>query len=135
MTIDTTPAGSQVALDGQNVGASPLTIDGPCQKRQLTVTHVRYQPFTRWVAPTAGKTEPVEVVLQRPTHKMMIETSPLGATVSVAGRRAGTSPTVVEVMGYSAITISITKPGYAPVTKRVYSKAANDKLFVKLAKK
>jgi hypothetical protein len=135
MAIETTPAGSTVALDGQSLGPSPLTIDGPCQKRQLTITHARYQPVTRWVAPSAGKTEPVEVVLPRPTHKVMIETNPLGATISIEGRRAGTSPTVVELMGFTSMSVTISKPGYTSITKRMYSKQASDKLFVRLMKK
>ena len=134
MTVVTTPAGSTVQLDGQAVGPSPITIDGPCQRRQLAVVHARYQSASRWVAPTAGKSEAVDVVLQRPTHDLMIETSPLGATISIGGRRAGTSPTMIELMGFSTVALTITKPGYAPVTKRIYSKKPSDKLFVRLVR-
>jgi len=41
MMVVTTPAGSTVQLDGQAVGPSPITIDGPCQRRQLGVAHAR----------------------------------------------------------------------------------------------
>ncbi|MDB4959157.1 MAG: hypothetical protein JWO36_6726 [Myxococcales bacterium] len=134
MTIMTTPAGSTVQLDGLAVGPSPITVDGPCQRRQLAVAHARYQGATQWVTPTPGKAASVEVVLQRPTHSLMIETAPLGATISIGGRRAGTSPTMVELMGFSSIAITITKPGYAPITKRIYSKQPSDKLFVRLVR-
>jgi len=71
---------------------------------------------------------------KRPTHDLMIETSPLGATISIAGRRAGTSPTMVELMGFSTSRAHDHQAGYAPVTKRVYSKKTGDKLFVRLVR-
>ena len=72
--------------------------------------------------------------LQRPTHELMVETVPLGATISIAGHRAGTSPTTVQLLGFTMMTLTIEKPGYQPVTKRVYSKTANDRILVRLTK-
>ena len=74
----------------------------------------------------------LDVTLIRPTHKLSVKTDPEGATISIGGRRAGTSPTVVQVMGFSGIDVTVSKPGYLPVTRRVYSKQANDSLVVPL---
>ena len=81
-----------------------------------------------------GKPQTVDVILQRPTHKLFVTTSPEGATVLIAGRRAGTSPTYIDVIGFSTIEITVDKPGYQTVTKQVYSKVPSDRLVVQLAR-
>ena len=64
-------------------------------RKQLAITHARYQTVTRPLALVTGKPQTLDVMLQRPTHELMVETVPLGATISIAGHRAGTSPTTV----------------------------------------
>jgi hypothetical protein len=80
------------------------------------------------------KPSAVDIRLTRPTHAIAITTFPIGATISIGGRRAGTSPTTVQVMGYSNLTIKVEKAGWKPVTTKVYSKELKDKLFVRLAR-
>ena len=46
----------------------------------------------------------------------------------------GTSHEAPELMGFTTIAITIEKPGFAPVTKQVYSKVANDHVVVRLVK-
>ena len=132
MTVNVTPAGSNVKVEGQNVGVSPLVIAGPCERRKLEISHPRYAPVTRFVAPVADKSESIDVTLVRPTHSLSITTTPPGATISIEGRRAGSSPTVVQVMGFYNMKITIEKPGYKTVTQRFYSKVPQDRLNVRL---
>ncbi len=37
LAISTTPAGSMISVDGIEVGASPLTVAGPCARRRVDV--------------------------------------------------------------------------------------------------
>jgi hypothetical protein len=135
VTIASTPAGAIVTVDGQPAGPSPLTLDGPCGNRKLELSHPRYQTAARALALVAGTPQTIDVALQRPTHTLTILTLPPGATVSIEGHRAGTSPAVVKVMGFSTVTLSIIKPGFQTVTQRVYSKRDPDRVFVRLVKK
>ncbi|MEO8552589.1 MAG: PEGA domain-containing protein [Kofleriaceae bacterium] len=132
VAISTTPAGSMITLDGQPVGPSPLTVAGPCTKRRVDVVHPRYAPAERWTA--AKPDDTLDITLMRPTHNLFVETQPAGATVSIDGHRAGTSPTVVKVMGFTTLTLQISKPGWKPTTRKLYSKAAVDRLAVKLTR-
>ena len=84
------------------------------------------------MTPAAGKPESLEVSLVRPTHALTVVTTPPGATISIEGRRAGTSPTVVKIMGFHGVKVTIEKPGYKTVTQRVYSKKAQDRLSIRL---
>ena len=135
MTVVATPAGSTVQLDGAELGPTPLTIDGPCQRRRVDIAHDRYQPAMRWVTPSAGKPETIDVTLTRPTHAVTVVTQPAGATVMIDGRRAGTTPTVIQIMGFQSMSLTVEKPGFQPVTQRVYSKLANDRVVIKLPSK
>ena len=135
IAISTTPAGSLISIDGQQIGPSPLTIAGPCEKRRIDIAHPRYAPAERVVMPKqTGAGEPVDITLMRPTHNLFVETQPAGAIVSIDGHRAGTSPTMVKVMGFTTLTLRIEKPGWKPTTTKLYSKTAVDRLTVKLGR-
>ncbi|HEX7699650.1 MAG TPA: PEGA domain-containing protein, partial [Kofleriaceae bacterium] len=135
IAISTTPAGSLISIDGQQIGPSPLTVAGPCEKRRIDIAHPRYAPIEKIVMPKqtdAG--EPVDVTLMRPTHNLFVETQPPGAIVSIDGHRAGTSPTMVKVMGFTTLRLKIEKPGWKPTTTTLYSKTAVDRMTVKLGR-
>lgn len=134
VTVTSSPAGSIVLVDDQAYGPSPITIDGPCAKRRIDVKHPRYALGTKWVSLAAGQPKTIDIPLARPTHTVMVLSSPSGATVSIAGRRAGTTPTSVKVMGFTGVTLTIEKKGFRTETQKLYSKVDGDKLSVKLVR-
>ena len=121
ISVSSTPAGAIVALDGDVIGPTPLAIDGPCHARKLELTHPRYEKLARVVTPTAAEPLAVDLAMQRPTHLLKLTSTPGGATISINGRRAGTTPTQLSVMGFSSVTLTVDKPGYKPISKRLYS--------------
>lgn len=134
LTVTSSPAGSIVSIDDQAMGPSPITIAGPCAKRRVDVKHPRYALGTKWVSLTAGTPGSVDLTLARPTHNVMVTSLPPGATVSIAGRRAGTTPTQVKVMGFTGVTITVEKKGYKTVSQKLYSKRENDSVKVILVR-
>jgi hypothetical protein len=135
LVVTSTPAGSVVALDGEAVGPTPIAIAGPCQHRRVDVSHPRYATTTRDVTLAANQANALEVTLKRPMHKLMVETVPSGATISIGGRSAGTSPTMLDVLGFTSMAITFAKPGYTPTTTTVYSKVASDHVKVQLTRR
>ncbi|HEX4421093.1 MAG TPA: PEGA domain-containing protein [Kofleriaceae bacterium] len=133
-TVATTPAGSIVRLDDQPMGPSPITIDGTCDKHKLDVSHARYQGVTRWVTLAVNQPQQLEINLPRPIHAVTVTSTPPGAVLSIDGHRAGTTPTVVQMMGFATVSLTFTRPGFPSVTKKVYSKLAQDHVSVKLGK-
>jgi hypothetical protein len=131
-TIATTPAGSSVRIDNQPMGPSPLTIDATCEKHKIEVSHARYRSLIRWVTLAADKPQQLDVNLPRPVHAVTVASIPPGAELSINGRRAGTTPTVVQMIGFATVNLKFTKAGFKSVTKKVYSKLARDRVFVKL---
>lgn len=132
--VNSSPAGSIVSVDDQAYGPSPIAIDGPCARRKIDVKHPRYALGTKWVTLTAGKPSTVDLALARPTHTVTVLSNPSGATVSIAGRPAGTTPTQVKVMGFSGVTITVEKRGFKTETKKLYSKIDGEKISVKLVR-
>ena len=132
LDVNTTPAGSMVAIDGRVVGPSPITIGGPCDRHKIDLSHPRYKSETRFVALTQDQPAELDVSLVRPTHNVKILSSPPGADVFIGGRPAGSTPTMVQLMGFSGIEVKIVRTGFKTVTTRFYSKTAEDKFFVSL---
>jgi hypothetical protein len=132
--VKSTPAGTMVQVDGQTIGPSPITIAGPCAKRRIDLVHPRYKTEMRWVEPTADTPAALDVMLVRPTHSLLVTSQPSGATVLISGRRAGTTPTRIPLMGFTVLEVKVEKKGFDAVTRKIYSKKADDRLAVPLAK-
>lgn len=132
--VASTPAGSLVYLDGNKMAPSPITLATSCGRHKVEIKHPRYQLATKVVTTAENAPGKYEVMMQRPTHTVAFTSQPSGATVFIDGRRAGTTPTSVSVLGFSNLKIEIKKTGYAPVSKRLYSKVPQDKLVQRLTK-
>jgi hypothetical protein len=135
LVVTSTPAGSVVALDGEAAGPTPIAIAGPCQHRHVELSHPRYANATRDLTLAANQSNALDIVLKRPMHKLMVETTPSGAAISIGGHNAGTSPTMLDVLGFTSLAITVAKPGYAPATTTVYSKVASDHVKVQLTRR
>jgi hypothetical protein len=134
LTIATTPAGSTISLDGKEMAPSPVTLATTCAKHKVDIAHVRYQTATKSVTLDEGTPGSLDVSLNRPTHAVSFTTTPSGATIFVDGRRAGTTPSVVNVIGFQRLKIELKKTGFQPQSTTLYSKKAQDAVSVKLKK-
>jgi hypothetical protein len=134
LVVEATPAGSIVHLDDVPVGPSPITLATSCTRHKIELKHPRYQNATKFVVLKEGAPQSLVTSLHRPTHALTVTSQPQGATVYIDGRRAGTTPTALNVMGFSTIRLEIKKSGYAPVSQSLYSKVPQDKVDVKLTK-
>lgn len=134
IAVASTPAGSIVYLDGAELAPSPITIATTCGKHKVDIKHPRYKLLTKVVTPADGAPAKVEVTLQRPTHAVQFTSQPSGATVFIDGRRAGTTPTNVSILGFSNLKIEVKKTGYKPLSTRLYSKVARDKFSARLSR-
>lgn len=130
--VVSTPAGSQVLLDGKPMAPSPVTLATTCERHEVAIKHPRYKMASRVVTLSPDAPGSVDIRLQRPTHAVSVTSRPAGATVYIDGRRAGTTPTVLNVLGFERLKLEIKKTGYAPVRTKLYSKVPKDKVAVKL---
>lgn len=134
VVVTSTPAGSTVLLDGRVIAPSPIMIATTCERHRIDIKHPRYKLATKFVTLKEGSPGSIDTTLQRPTHTVKITSQPSNATIYIDGRRAGTTPTVLSVMGFSNLTLEIKKTGYATMSRKLYSKVSQDSLSVKLSK-
>jgi hypothetical protein len=132
-SITTTPSSSQIRLDDQIAGISPLVIAASCERHKLEVSHARYQSLTRSVALSPEHPQELDISLPRPIHTVTVTSFPPGAQLVVDGRAAGTTPAVLQIVGFSTVSLTLSKPGFPSVTRKLYSKLAQDRVFVKLS--
>jgi hypothetical protein len=99
LTIATQPAGSDVLIDGERRGATPLTLAITPGAHTLTIRSGRDErvvPLT--IAPGAEVTQYYEMKAAEPVAlvgRLSVVTDPPGARVTVDGRPRGTSPVTV----------------------------------------
>jgi hypothetical protein len=109
-------------------------IRGTCGRRRVDVKHPRYAPGQKWVTLSQEKPATADIPLNRPTHAVTIITQPAGATISIGGRRAGTTPTSVQMMGFTKVALTIEKKGYKTVVESIYSKVDGERRTVTLTR-
>ncbi|MCW5805675.1 MAG: PEGA domain-containing protein [Deltaproteobacteria bacterium] len=130
LEVTSEPAGSTVTIDGNAAGPTPIVVAAECGAHRLDVAHARYATSTQNVTLVAEKADTVHVTLKRPTHAVTVVTVPAGATVYIEGRRAGTSPTMVQLMGYYGMNVTVEKAGWKKETQYIYSKSNPDKVTI-----
>lgn len=134
LVVSSTPTGSIVALDGVTQGESPITIATSCGRHRVEVSEQRHQTLAAWVTLAIEQTERIDVPLTRPIHAVAVTTRPSGAAIYIDGSPAGTTPTMLNVLGHVPITIEIKKAGYQPLIQHLYSTNPLDKLAIQMIK-
>ena len=119
------------ALDGKQIA---LACDRFSRIEENMQSVVQTLDTLRQLERQGGKPAAVDITLARPTHTLTVTSTPSGATVSISGRPAGTTPTAVKIMGFTGIAITVEKKGFKPVTEKLYSKVESDRLAVKLVR-
>lgn len=112
LKVTTTPAGAAITLGRRNLGSAPVDVDVDCGPATLTARLPRYVTLTRSVAIAAGAVTELRLKLARPSHNVTVVSTPRGATVTVDGRRAGTTPLSLEVSGFTRHSLTIELKGY-----------------------
>jgi formylglycine-generating enzyme required for sulfatase activity len=100
ISIDSSPQGASVTVDGESVGKTPL-VDLPLDQGeyQLLLEEPRHQPFSQPLQVTGrGVQQAVEVQLAPAWAMVTIDSLPGGATLLLDGETAGTTPATIEVL-------------------------------------
>ena len=112
-----------VYADNKRVGMAPFSGVVPCSTTSITIRRARYEKITSAVALVSGETADLDLTLVRPTFKIQVSSSPSGATVTIGGRRVGTTPLTTSIRGFDKTTVKISKKGYKSYSKRIYPRS------------
>jgi hypothetical protein len=81
---------------------------------------------------TVERPPPAPIVPRQPIHAVLVKTYPIAATVTVAGRSFGTTPTYIKIPANTPVMVRMERPGFAPVAYPFTSKRSTDRVFVRL---
>lgn len=111
LRLSAQPATAALQLDGQPV--KPGTVDVEPGEHTVTATATGYLPASEDVSCVGDSTCEATLTLKLAPKKVKVESSPAGATVSVAGARVGVTPCDVDLeLGKHTLSFSLT--GYEP---------------------
>jgi hypothetical protein len=124
--VSTTPAGAEISLDKTTVvGTSPATIPMPCGvETKIYVKKAKYGSAMKAFTATADATK-VAIKIAAPIFQLKVTSMPEGATITIAGKVVGITPTSIKVTAFASTMITLTKDGYTPDTQKIAPRQNN----------
>jgi formylglycine-generating enzyme required for sulfatase activity len=125
VTVRSSTAGAALWVDGRQVGELPVTIDLPAGTRAIEIRAPRHKSWTRSIVVTAGEPQAIGPVALSPADaQLRVESAPPGASVTVDGRYAGTTPATLALSPGREHRIAVSKGGYGTASRSVRLEAA-----------
>lgn len=116
-TLSSKPAGANVRVDGQSLGATPYTGELIHGTRKISVSRKGWKPWARTIDVVAGQAVDIpDVTLAKADGLLEIVTNPPGAAITIDGRFRGEAPAKITVSPDRDHRVTVMKAGYAPRT-------------------
>jgi hypothetical protein len=127
LAVTTAPPGASVLVDGREIGKTPLaptaTLEG---EHTIKLVLSRYQTAARRVMVTEGGLRKVSVTLQPKLGVLRVSSTPAGASVTVDGQPAGTTPALVQGVKLGKHNVLISLTDHNPEHRAVDVKAGDE---------
>ncbi|MFH1477516.1 MAG: PEGA domain-containing protein [Verrucomicrobiota bacterium] len=131
LLILSTPSGAEIDLDGVNVGKTPLYLhDAPFGQHRLTASVPGHLPRVITLTVADQIPQKIEINLTSDSARIMVETVPTGAVITLDGATIGTTPQYLPAIASGKHTIELALPGYSPFQKE-FSVQAGDQHAIK----
>ncbi|MCX7944498.1 MAG: PEGA domain-containing protein [Deltaproteobacteria bacterium] len=120
--IETIPPGAVVTIDGQiKSGTTPMNVKVlALVDHKILIEKSGYKSIEETFTVDEGKTIKLSYELKPPTAKLIINSTPKGATVFINKKRVGVTPfTSQEIKVGEKLDIEISKPPFAPVKRTI----------------
>ncbi len=134
ITVTSVPSGAIVWADDRELGATPLETELDAGRYTLAILHPDFRRFESPLTIRAGEPLTVgPVELGMPDGRLIVQSRPAGADVSIGGRYRGRTPVTVGVAPGMPQDVLLTLAGHAPVTRSVSVESrAEQRLSVEL---
>jgi formylglycine-generating enzyme required for sulfatase activity len=120
LTVTSVPAGAVVWADDVELGPTPLETDLDAGRYTLAILHPEFRRFESPITVRAGEPQSVgPVELGMPDGRLIVQSRPSGADVSIGGSYRGRTPLTVGVAPGMPQEVLLTLAGHAPVTQSV----------------
>jgi hypothetical protein len=132
-TIVSQPPGASVAWAGSPLGTTPvLNAPVPCGEAMVTLDRPRYRHVEKRLVASFIAPATLSEQMVRPTCRLSLESTPPGATFTVAGETLGEAPLTTEVPAYERVLVGASLAGHRPAVEKVYAAGAEMNLHFKL---
>ena len=120
VTVNSVPAGATVWADDRELGATPLETALDAGHYTLAIVHPDFRRFESPISVVAGQPLAVgPIELGMPDGRLVVQSHPPGADVSIGGRYRGRTPLTLGVPPGMPQEVLLTLAGYAPATQSV----------------
>jgi hypothetical protein len=122
LSVDSTPRGASVSVDGQHKGITPVTVPNlPAGSYTLSLTLAGYQDITEMFSIITGQTTSYAPTLVPVPQKgtLSVTSTPSGAAYYVDGVARGSTPGSVTGLDPGTHEVRVTKAGYTDFTDTV----------------
>jgi caspase domain-containing protein/PEGA domain-containing protein len=117
--VTSNPTEADIVHDGAVIGKTHDHLRLPCGLEiTLSFQKLHYASTIKKVVATPEGTR-VATRLSRITYAMHVESTPSGATITLAGKLLGVTPATVKVPASESVTLVVAKDGYASASKDV----------------
>ena len=133
VSVTSEPAGAEVRVAGKTLGRTPLEFELMAGSHRVELRHPGFKPWVSDVqveADTPLELGPVQLGL--PDGRLVVRSTPSGASVSVGGAYRGRTPLEVDLRPDIAQDVSVMRDGYEPA-RREASVAAGGRTVVEVA--
>jgi formylglycine-generating enzyme required for sulfatase activity len=120
VTVSSVPAGATVWADDRELGTTPLETELDAGRYTLSLVHPEFRRFESPITVVAGQPLAIgPVELGMPDGRLVVQSRPSGADVSIGGRYRGRTPLTVSVPPGVPQEVLLTLAGHAPATQSV----------------
>lgn len=120
LTVTSVPEGAAVWADDVELGRTPLETELDAGRYTIAILHPEFRRYESPVTVRAG--EPLvigPVELGMPDGRLIVQSRPAGADVSIGGSYRGRTPITIGVPPGMPQELLVSLAGYAPVTQNV----------------
>jgi formylglycine-generating enzyme required for sulfatase activity len=120
VSVQSSTAGATLWVDGNRIGAVPVTVELPAGTRAIEIRATGHKPWKQSITVTAGQSQAIGPVALAPADaQLQIESDPTGASIAVDGRYAGSTPITVALSPGREHRITFSKHGYGTASRAV----------------
>ena len=133
--VTSEPAGASIYAGEQRLGTTPATIELLEGTHQLSVVHDGFQAWDGSIETESNVDQTLPLIQLEPANaKLLVNSIPRSANVTVNGRYRGQSPITLALSPGVDFEIGLSKAGYGATSRRVrLDAAASDSITVDLS--
>lgn len=119
VTVEATPAGAKVTIDGISKGPAPCTMDMIGGEHTLEVALDGYHPFKQTFHLASGRSETMKIDLKELAAELQVVSTPAGAKVYIDNQLKGETPLTLPNLTPGSVRVRVHAPGYEAMARDI----------------